>query len=128
MLHGFSIETKPLTEVEKKLLPGIVRGLSTYIGSANAISNQEIIEKVFSKRKIKLSEARVRKIINHIRVNGLLPGLVANGCGYYITNNIIELREYDKSLAGREMAIHAVRDKLREHIRKLESKQQTTFF
>ena len=45
-----------------------------------------------------------------------MPGLVANGCGYYVTANVNELKEYDKSLEGREAAIHALRMKLKEHI------------
>jgi hypothetical protein len=124
MLSGFSVETKPLSEQEKELLPHVVKGLSHFIGSANAISNKEISEKIYKKHGVKLSDARIRKIINHIRVHGLLPGLVANGCGYYITHNIVELKKYDQSLEGRESAIHAVRMKVKEHIVKLQSKQQ----
>jgi hypothetical protein len=124
MLHGFSIETKPLTEQEKKILPHIINGLSHFIGSANAISNKEIIERIQQKRGVKLSDSRIRKIINHIRINNLLPGLVANGCGYYVTSNIDELMEYEKSLEGREQAIHAVRMKLKEFIVEVQRKQQ----
>jgi uncharacterized cysteine cluster protein YcgN (CxxCxxCC family) len=127
MIAGFSIETKPLTDLEKKMLPKIVKGLSTMHGSANAISNKEIAEKIFDKYEIQLSDARIRKIINHIRMHNLLPGLVANGCGYYITSNINELIEYYKSLEGRESAIHAIKLKVKEHIVLLEQRQQQSF-
>lgn len=127
MLPGFSIETKPLTELEKKLLPVIVKGLSKKLGSANVVSNKAICEGLLKKYKVQVSEARIRKIINHIRMNDLIPGLVANGCGYYVTSNIRDLKEYDKSLEGREIAIHAIRMKLKEHIISIEKRQQQSF-
>jgi hypothetical protein len=127
VLPGFFIQTKPLSEIEKEMLPHIASGLSKMKGASNAISNKEIGEKLFIKRNVKLSDARIRKIINHIRMNNIVPGLVANGCGYYVTNNIIELKEYYKSLEGREMAINAVKMKLKEHITALERTQQHHF-
>jgi hypothetical protein len=127
MLSGFSIETKPLTELEEQMLPKILKGLSTMHGAANAISNKEIAEKIFKKYEVQLSDARIRKIINHIRMQNLLPGLIANGCGYYVTSNITELMEYYKSLDGREMAIHAIKMKVKEHITALQQNQQSSF-
>lgn len=127
MLTGFSIETKPLTDVEKQVLPHIVKGLSTMQGSANAISNKEIIDKIAAKYNVKLTDARVRKIINHIRMHDMVPGLIANGCGYYVTSNITELTQYYKSLEGREMAIHAIKMKVKEHIISIEKRQQQSF-
>lgn len=127
MLPGFSIETKPLSDLEKQLLPVVVRGLSKKLGAVNAVSNKEICAGLLKTCNVQVSEARVRKIINHIRMHNMVPGLVANGCGYYVTNSISELREYDKSLEGRETAIHAIRMKLKEHIVSLEKQNQHSF-
>jgi hypothetical protein len=128
MLPGFSIETKPLTELEQQLLPVIVKGLSTKKGSANAVSNKEICAGLLKKYEVQISEARIRKIINHIRMNNLLPGLIANGCGYYISTNPDEVKEYIISLDHRERAIKGVREKAQAYLKSLLSNYQSSFF
>src|SRR5689334_14762441 len=105
MLPGFSIETKPLTEKELQLLPIIIKGLKTKLGASNAVSNKKICEALNEKYKANVGEARIRKIINHIRMNNLVPGLVANSAGYYISKNPDEVKFYIQSLIGREQAI-----------------------
>lgn len=109
------------------MLPIIAGGLSKVIGKRNAISNKEISEKILKKYEVKLSDSGIRKIITHIRLNNLVPGLVANGDGYYVTTSIEELKRWDKSLEGREHALQALRKGVREYIKKLESKQQYSF-
>lgn len=128
MLPGFSIETKPLTELEKKLVPVIVRGLSKKIGPANVVSNKGICAGLLKTCKVNISEARVSKIINHIRMKYLVPGLLANGSGYYISKNPKEIKGYIKSLESRERAINAIRKKTQEYLFELTHKQQQTIF
>lgn len=72
MIKGFSEETQPLTEYERKvILPIILEGLKTKIGKANAVTNKYIISRL--RDSYKIDAARLRKIINHIRTNDLLP-------------------------------------------------------
>ena len=128
MLPGFSIETKPLTELEIKLLPVVVKGLSKKLGAANAVSNKAICEGLNKTCNVVVSEARIRKIINYIRMNDLVPGLVANGCGYYISTNPDEVKEYIKSLHGRELAIKGIREKTQAYLKHLLGNYQSSFF
>lgn len=74
MIKGFDQETQPLNDYEMGvLLPLLVRGLRTKIGRENAVTNKHIVNTL--KGSYKLNDARVRKIINHIRTNDLNTGL-----------------------------------------------------
>ena len=108
MIKNFENETQPLTDYEHNvLLPVILRGLETKKGRATAVTNKYIVSAL--KGNYKLNEARIRKIINHIRTNDLIPGLIATSEGYFIAETESELLEYEESLKGREDAIRAVR-------------------
>ena len=100
MIQGFSEQTKPLTPYENEvILPLILQGFHSKVGKGYKVDN-----------------ARLRKIINHIRVNGMVIGLIATSEGYYIAETRKELEVYLKSLEGREGAIHAVRKSLEKQL------------
>lgn len=108
MIKGFDNETQPLTEYElEQVLPAILEGLKNKIGKANAVTNKFIISRL--RGTYKVDAARIRKIINYIRTNDLLPGLIATSEGYFLATTESELLEYEDSLKGREEAIKAVR-------------------
>ena len=114
MITGFEELTEPLTEKEETVfLPPILQGLRAKIGREMAVTNKSIIQGLRVNRGIKISEARVRKIINHIRCNDLVPCLIATSEGYYIAQTEQELLDYEESLAGREDAIREVRMSIR---------------
>lgn len=131
MIKGFDRETQPLTEYEiGVLLPLLVKGLQTKLGRENAVTNKHIVNAL--KGACKLNEARVRKIINNIRTNDLVPGLIATSEGYFIATTEAELLEYEESLKGREDAIREVRLSIARQRRILyqqarEGKQGTLF-
>lgn len=108
MIEGFEEQTKPLSDYEKKMVPGFVTAFSTRIGKENAISSEQIISGVKKTWGIDINGARVRKIVNHIRINGLVKRLVASSKGYYIENDDKELIKYLHSLAQRKSAIEGV--------------------
>ena len=104
MIKGFNSETAPLTEQEETvILPLVLQGLRTKIGKANAVTNRTIVQRHTT------SEPRIRKIINHIRMTDLLPGLIATSGGYFLATSEAELLDYEQSLIGREDAIKQVR-------------------
>lgn len=109
MIKNFEEETKPLTEYEETiLLPVFVSALSKRKGKDAAITNAQIVRSL-QERKYKISDTRTRKIINHIRINGLVDGIIATSDGYYVATSEQELLDYEESLEGRESAIRAVR-------------------
>lgn len=93
MIKGFSEETQPLTEYERKvILPIILEGLKTKIGKANAVTNKYIISRL--RDSYKIDAARLRKIINHIRTNDLLPGLMQGKGAYFTKTRTSPSREH----------------------------------
>lgn len=109
MIKGFSNETSPLNDYELRvLLPVILAGLKDKQGKRNAVTNGYIIGRL-KQQGYRIEAARLRKVINHIRTNDLIPGLIATSEGYFLAENEQELMDYEDSLRGREEAIKAVR-------------------
>lgn len=116
MINGFQAQTEPLTDYERDtLLPVICRGLANKIGEARAITNTAIT-KAMKGAGYQLTEARVRKIINHIRTTGMVRWLIATSKGYYIATSPDEVQQYIGSLRGREDAIRAVRESMEKQL------------
>jgi hypothetical protein len=96
-----------MTEGEKKLVPVIIKGLSTKT-KANPITGADIVSAINSQKDkygIKLfSEPRLRKIVNFIRTEGILP-VMATSNGYYVTKDRAELESQIESLTQRAEAI-----------------------
>ena len=110
MVTGFENYTASLTPYERELLvPVISDGLKKRIGSKYAIKNKDICRILWANGYEKVTEARMRKCINFIRIHGLVPHLVANSKGYYVATSIQEVEEYAESLRERAEAIWAVR-------------------
>jgi len=108
MIAGFEHQTEPLNDYERDiLLPVIVRGLQTKIGSGMAITNKEMADKMQEHGYKKVSGPRIRKIINFIRIQGLIINLVASSKGYYIENNIQERRKYVQGVKDRAQSMLA---------------------
>lgn len=108
MLNGFTTETAPLTDNELAALPQVVSLLKQHFGRDNAVTNAGIRAEF-----PELTDARVRKIINHIRNNALVPCLVATSIGYYVAETEAELKGYEDSLRGRAEAIMAVAESIK---------------
>lgn len=117
MITNFEHLTGKLTDVERDhWLPLIIRGLSLKVGKHTAISNKEMRKKLNQNHltgDIKpISDVRLRKIINFIRINGLIPCLLSNSNGYYVSNDYMEIESYMASLEERAQSIMAVKHSL----------------
>lgn len=105
----FTEQTAALSDYEARvLLPVIIAGLQVKHGVSMAVKNEYICHILTNKGYKKVTPARVRKIINHIRLNRLIPGLVASSKGYWVEKDPVRLREYINSLNDRCRAIEAV--------------------
>ena len=109
MINGFEEETAPLSEEEEKLVPVFVQGLRTHVGYTNAVTASYMTEVFKTKYGVRVDGPRVRKIINHIRLRGLVPRLIASSRGYYVADKDLDLLRYIESLRQREGAIRAIR-------------------
>lgn len=107
---GFEEQTKPLTDWERNhLLPVMVNGLKTKVGQEKAITSSEIINALRREPyNYNVNGARIRKVINHIRIKGLVQNLVATSKGYYIETDRQAIDNYKQSLRDRIASIEAV--------------------
>ncbi len=122
MVENFEKETKDLTDYEKRiLLPIMVKSLSKHKGKDMVISNSQMCIKM-TEYGYQISDVRVRKIINHIRINSLVECLIATGKGYYVAENAKEVKTYISSLKSREEAIAAMRMAMEEQLEKMKGK------
>ncbi len=124
MLETFEKETQPLTEYEQdKLLPIMVRCLSRHVGEEKAITNKQMCE-ALRDSGYEIGEARIRKLINHIRVNSLIDCLIATSKGYFVADNKSDVISHINSLRGREDAIMAVRIALEEQLARMNEQEE----
>lgn len=113
MLKGFEQQTSPLNDYELgTLLPLIIRGLRTKVGAGMVIAGSTIVRKMKA-AGYKLDGPRLRKIINHIRANDLIIGLVSTGNGYFVATSADEIDDCISSLQGRVDAIQSNIDALK---------------
>ena len=108
MITNFEFLTREMTEEEKKLVPILIKGFSTKTKD-NPIKAPEIVQAINGKRetlglKSNFSEVRLRKIVNFIRAEGILP-LIATSNGYYCSNDKEEIKNQIESLTQRADAI-----------------------
>lgn len=121
MIEGFEDITYDLTEGEKKLVPSFVTSFSKYRGKNNAVTSKQIIAG-FEKKGIKISGSRVRLIISYIRDAWLVPGLIASSKGYYITEDVEDMKRWCDSMSQREAKIGNLRRKGEEYLQQQLSK------
>ena len=118
MITNFERETHELTEYElNTLLPIILKGLSTKIGKHNAITNKAIC-KAMDTIGHKLHDARLRKLIHHIRAHDLIVNLIATSKGYYIATTTQEVENYIRSLSERINSIEFIKQSIQRQMKK----------
>tara|TARA_R110000822_G_scaffold2004_13_gene9616 strand:+ start:7198 stop:7566 length:369 start_codon:yes stop_codon:yes gene_type:complete len=113
MITGFNDQTKELTKIEKdKILPILIKGFKQLVGKDAAMTSVAIIAMIKQYHDLTLSPPRLRKMVNHIRINNKVPLLLSNRKGYYIASDQQEVIDYIKSLRERAEAIDHVADAL----------------
>jgi hypothetical protein len=110
MINGFEHETEELKPHEVKTAHLIAMLLAARIGKENAITNGMIREIMERHHGLSVEEPRIRKMINYIRNRKLVVNLLANSKGYYVSNDIKEVKEYVQGMYARAFSIKAVAD------------------
>ena len=115
MVTNFEEYTHPLTADELVMLDLFV-AIVKHRTKKTAIKSGDLMRRINGmieplRLKTKLTEARVRKMSNHIRRNSLLP-LCATTVGYYLTDDPDEIAREIQSLRDRANAINAAADGL----------------
>lgn len=120
MVENFETITEELTEEEMKLLPFIIAGFERH-AKGNPIKAPKIVESMNANKeklgfKNKFTEARLRKFVNYIRTNALLP-LMATSSGYYVTAEKEAILSQIRSLNDRAKGILNAAEGLRTFIK-----------
>ena len=114
MITNFEEITEGLSTVENEtVLPKVIELVKYRKGKENAISNRKLVN-LLTAMGHEVSEPRIRKMINQIRLKGLVKNLLASSKGYYISNDKDEITKYVASLRERASAINAIADELEE--------------
>ena len=125
MVNGFEKETEELSEYElTELLPILVEHLPKKLGVEKATTGAAIRKGIELNLDFVISGARLRKLINYIRKNDLVPCLVASSKGYYVATDNADVQRFIESLEQREAAIRNVRLSMQ---RQLEQKANIEF-
>jgi hypothetical protein len=104
-MKNFEKYTKPLQPEERRIAVIICERFKKKPGKGNIVTNKQIVRALFKKYQIKITEPRIRKIIQYIRANALLNGLIATSSGYWLTRDHDELKSWIESMIERENAI-----------------------
>ena len=121
-------ERRPLSNYEQNvLMPILIKGLEMKKGKKNAVTNNQIVRGLRG-HGLKVSHRDVCSLINHIRTNDLVLGLVASSFGYYISSSEREFFDYEQSLLNREMEIKKVRISIERQRRKMFAPIQRQLF
>lgn len=122
---------RPLSIYEQNvLLPIMIKGLKMKKTKANAVTANGIVLGIRS-QGLRINCRNVERIIQHIRINDLIVGLMASSIGYFVTNNEQELMDYEKSLLCREASLRNTRMTMQRQRREMFSKmveRQTQLF
>jgi hypothetical protein len=110
MITNFETITRELDANEARLLPIIIAGMKAHRGRDNAITGAEICRKVEG-----LTEPRLRKIVNFIRQNSILP-VIATSKGYYTADCAEDVLSQIRSLQDRIDAIEAAKQGLSKFV------------
>jgi hypothetical protein len=108
MINNFEDYTGQLSEEEFTIMKVMIPAFKLRKGADNAVTSIEITEKMEQAGYKRLNGARLRKIINYIRIHHLVPNLVASQKGYYVETDENKIRGYRESLLERANAIRAV--------------------
>lgn len=129
MITTFENITFDFTEVERtELLPFLEKKLPLNKGKQKITTNKKICA-FFKRHGYKVNGARVRKMIQYLRVTGKVPLLIATGKGYYVATKTEEVYKHIQSLKEREASIAATREALQKQLENVnKSAQQRLYF
>ena len=116
--------TRSLSKYELNvLLPILMKGLEMKKGKTNAVTSIQIVMGM-KKHGLNINNTSVNKLINYIRKNDLIVGLMGSALGYYIISSEQEFIDYEDNLMGREAALRRVRMCIKRQRRSLFAEEQ----
>lgn len=124
MLTNFEHLTQELNEDEHRMVDVIIARFKKLPGKQHVVTNTQIMQKLNEAYNLNLKEPRIRKLIQFIRMNNLLPGLVGTSQGYFYTNDVEEIQKWVDSMQERIRVMEHSRQIAQNHIRVLKMQAQ----
>lgn len=121
MIQGFEKYTIELNDDEMKFVSIIADRFNKFKGIEYIVTNAKIIDGLERSFKFRFTEPRIRKIIQYIRTNNLVPGLIATSKGYYTTTDVNELEQWIETMKQREFAIRESRKSVEQYLNDLKN-------
>lgn len=105
MINGHEYHTEELNDEERMLAKRLISAFSKR-SKDNPVTANEIVSGVNKNMKLtqKFSDRRLRKIINHYRVNAILP-IISTSKGYHVSYDENEIEGMVISLTQRAKSI-----------------------
>ena len=123
MITGWEIETQPLTKEELEVASHLGDCFKKhFVGKENIRTSKQICD-FYKSQGYKMTGARVRKIINHLRTTNAVPLLLASSKGYYRSTDPEDALRFIRSLTERMEAIQVVKSSIKTQLSKLRHNQ-----
>lgn len=116
MITDFEDFTQRLSQDEMVLLKPLMHGFTNH-DKDNPITSEDIVTAInrYCEEKgikIKMTGVKLRKYVNYIRSNALLP-LIATSKGYFVSKDKAQITKQIESLEQRARSIQQCADKMR---------------
>ncbi len=106
---------------EHMIMPFIIEEMKSKIGTEKMVTGRQIVAALA--KQMPTSERVVQKIINHIILNDIIPGLVTTAYGYYyVTTSEWELSVYMNHLEDMENEYQELREAIKRQRRSINEK------
>lgn len=115
-------QLRKITPMERNIIiPFVINLLEKTNGEGKQLYAQEIVDEVngemfaFNNKPYKLHQSILRKIMNHIRINSILP-VISGNKGYYISYDKQDVFNMVESLESRANSIQSSADGLKKFL------------
>ena len=116
MVKGFEEYTGPLNDYERTtVMPRVASILTFCVGPEKAATNKDLRENLLATYNLKVSDPRVRAIINEIRTSDVVPYLVASSKGYYIATSVDEVEDYARIIVETRIILQTVKTRVHKN-------------
>lgn len=113
MITNFEPETIELSDTEQKIAKILAKKIKYNEGEEMAVSNPKIIS-FFKKAGFTISQPRIRKIVQYLRLNGIVKLLVGTNKGYFVAKDENEAASHIASLNQRIRSMQTTRDAMKK--------------
>lgn len=109
MIEGFEEFTQDIKDSEIETINLVARGFNARIGKEKAITNTALRALMYENTRISISDAKLRRYVQYIRVFNLCPMLCSGQKGYWIAKDSEEYIQYREAFASRVRSMEFTR-------------------